>query len=153
MTNTNIPVKTVKSVVQKLIPGLKADIDEKVNSAVQTFERIVLEELALFGKEKTPGIVLRIENGRFYSGMGGNQFYSNGQPFAFGYDKVKTVKTGAGEMIWQNSRHKEIAGHSNDRYHEGSLIVELVPDAKTDHVPSDVEISGGSTSNLCKIGN
>lgn len=52
------------------------------------------------------GRVVQVENGRIKQSMGGIQLYSREHPFFWGYNKIKVIKDGSGNLLWVNNNYR-----------------------------------------------
>jgi len=52
------------------------------------------------------GRIVRVAVGRVKQTMGGIQCYSYEVPFYWGYDCMKEIRDGAGNLIWQNRHYQ-----------------------------------------------
>ena len=90
------------------------------------------------------GLTVTVPEGRIKQVIGGIQFYSNGEPFSWGYRYIKSIKDEKGNLIWQNYDHKvDTAFFQNPSgywEHEGIYVVELTPSAVVDYVPTSAEV-------------
>ncbi len=52
------------------------------------------------------GDVVHVRHGRIKQTMGGIQLYSEGNPFYWGYPRIKVIRDGSGNLLWVNYNHR-----------------------------------------------